>query len=205
MKTTVISLLAILMMGTTKAQLAEFLDFGIKTGINYNTLKSKNLKSTIQSDWHLGAYIQLRGKKFGLGAEAIMDRGTYELKNLVVDAYNRKYLGDTSENSAMLRLHKFQLPIYMLYKASIFWLQLGVLYELNLSLKDRQEYIKEARELFQNSYPSLLTGVWLDVTKKINVGIRYQISLEKINSELLRTQWHSREAQLHLGIGLGRM
>ncbi len=201
-----VSLLTLLCLGTAllcHGQMAQKIQYGIKTGINYNKLKGSKFESSLQSDWHLGGYIQLRGQKLGVGVETIFDRGTYELKNLIVDAYNYKYMGDTSTNNAMLRVHKFQLPIYLLYKFSIFDLMAGMVYELNLDLKDRQKMIRDVEDCFQNSYPSGLLGVWLDVTPKVSVGARYQISLQNINSENLSTRWRSREIQLHLGIGLG--
>ncbi len=184
---------------SSQAQLAQELHIGIKTGINYNKLKGSGFSSTTQSDWHLGGYAQLRGQKLGIGLEAILDRGTYELKNIVTEALKQQS-DDSSMQSAMLRTHKLQVPIYLMYKYSIVHLMLGAVYELHLSLKDRQQMIADAQSNFRNSYPSLMTGVWLDITKRINIGARYQFSLQNINTENIRSRWNSREAQLHFGI-----
>ncbi len=189
----------------TKAQnantsyLSEF-QFGIKAGINYNELKGENFESAMQQDWHLGMYLQLRGEKMGLGIEAIYDRSRYELKDMVVDAANYHFLGDTSSNNAMLQAHKFQLPIYLMYKVSFVQLMAGAVYEMNIHFKDKEGFIEDTKQSFESNFPSGMIGIWIDVTKKINIGGRYLFGLENVNTSNWDNNWRSREAQVHLGI-----
>ncbi len=202
MKTLITTLLLTFCTVCAHAQLAEQVHYGIKAGINYNELKGENFKSAMQKDWHLGFYFQMRGQKMGLGLEAVYDRGIYELRDMAVDAANYHYLGDTSSNNAMLQVHKFQLPMYLMYKLSVFQLMAGVVYEMNIHFRDKEEFIADTKQSFQNNYPSGMLGVWLDVTKKINIGGRYLFGLQNVNTSNWDNNWRSREAQVHLGIRL---
>ncbi len=176
------------------------IQYGIKAGINYNELKGKNFESAYQSDWHLGGYLHLRGEKLGLGIEAIYDKGRYEMRNLVLDAAQYHLIGDTSSSNAMLQVQKFQIPLYLMYKISVFHLMLGAVYEMNLHMKDSEEMITDFKSGFENNYPSLMGGIWLDLTSKLNIGARYQMGIEDVNTAAWNSEWRSREIQIHVGL-----
>ncbi len=186
----------------TSAQVAHQIQFGVKAGINYSKLHGSDFESVMQSDWHLGGYMHLRGDRMGLGLEAIYDRGRYEMKNLIVDAVSYHYLGDTSSQNAMLQAHKFQIPIYLMYKISFMRAMFGIVQEINIHLRDREELIRDTESSFEDSYPSLLLGAWVDLTEKMNIGARYLVGIQNVNTSNWDARWRSREAQLHFGIKL---
>lgn len=199
MKSLKLILIGLVVAHSATAQLAQDFKLGLKTGINYNEIKGRNFKSSVNSDWHFGAFMQIRGKKWGLGVEGIYDRGKYELRDLIVDASLAGFLGDTSTNGPRFQAHKFQVPIYLMYKFSVFQLQLGGVYEGNLRFNDKENFLSDSKDIFKKKYHSIMGGLWVDVTKRISIGARYQMGLYKINSDEIDQQWRTRETQLHIG------
>ncbi len=180
-------------------------DFGPKLGINLSKLDGTSWDGGYKTNLLGGAFLSVHGNRFGVQVEGLFSQTTYITGKSFDSIYN-SYIaaGQDSLNRGQFRLSQFNIPVMAQVRIlSRVWLQVGAQYSGIVSVKSKEEFFEDAEKLFDKGSIAAIGGLWIDVTRRINVGARYVMGLSNINnkdfSDIPET-WKQRDIQLHLGL-----
>lgn len=207
-QTRILLLIAILILGTGSFARADdgsaasktSFNAGLKLGVNLSRLEGQSWEAGYKTNMLGGAYLALNGGRFGLQIEGLFSQTTYVTGSSFDEIY-KEYVqaGKDSLENGRFRLGYFNIPVLLQMRLlSRVWLQAGPQYSGNVSVKDLDNFVKDAESLFKNGTVSFVTGLTIDLTRHVNVGGRYVIGLTDIEDSGLES-WKQRDIQLHLG------
>ena len=97
------------------------------------------------------------------------------------------------------RLNYFNIPLIAQVRIlNRVWLQVGPQYSGIVSVEDKDEFVNDASQLFENGTISLIGGLWVEMTRHLNAGARYVLGLSDLNKTDLES-WKQRDLQIHIG------
>ncbi len=177
---------------------------GPKLGINLSKLDGQSWDGGYKTNLLGGAFLSVHGNRFGAQIEGLFSQTTYVTGSGFDTIYNQ-YInaGKDSLTNATFRISYFNIPVMAQVRIlSRVWLQVGAQYSGVVSVKDKDEFLKDAESLFNKGSIAAVGGLWIDVTKRINVGARYVMGLSNLNEDYdkVAETWKQRDVQIHLGL-----
>lgn len=173
---------------------------GPKIGMNFSKLDGESWESGYQTNLLGGVWISVHGERFGIQVEGLFSQTTYTTGQDFDEIY-KQYLeaGKDSLQNGMFRLNYFNIPVLAQIKLiNRIWLQVGPQYSGLVSVKDVDNFVKDAESLFKSGTISLVTGLHIDLTRHLNIGGRYVIGLSDVENTGMES-WKQRDIQVHLG------
>lgn len=174
---------------------------GLKAGVNLAKLNGDNWEGGYKAGLLGGAYLGVKGKHLGLQVEGIFSQGNYITSTTFYDGYRQFYnnIGD-SVKEGNFRVNYLSIPV--LVTLNLFrrvQLQLGPQYSGVVSVNDKDELLKDAKSLFHNGTVEGVGGLWLNVSRHLNAGVRYVVSFSDLNETNVKDKWDAHSLQLHIG------
>jgi hypothetical protein len=179
-----IFLLLCMAMFTNIMSKAQVFHGGLRTGLQFNQLNALGWQNNYQTSPFFGMYANVGNKRIALHVEA-----NYTNQKSVTDTSFKglyaQYMNNLidSAKAGSFKFTKLQVPVMLNFKFnSKFWLQFGAVYTNAVSVVDVNNFVKTSNTIFKTNDIALSGGLWLNVTKKINVSARYSQSLSDINN-----------------------
>jgi hypothetical protein len=179
-------------------------DFGPKIGINLSKIDGQNWDGGYKTNLLGGVFLSVHGSRFGVQAEGLFSQTTY-ITGPNFDSIYHAYVnaGIDSGMKGSFRISYFNIPVMAQVRIlSRVWMQVGLQYSGVVSVEDKDQFLKDAEALFDHGTISAVGGLWIDVTKRINVGARYVMGLSNLNDQYDKVpeSWKQRDIQLHIGL-----
>ena len=177
---------------------------GLKVGLNLAMLNGEQWENGYRANALGGVFARLHNGRFGVQAEAFFSQSSYTTGKGFKIAYDSLLIPfKDSLKKGTFRVSYLNIPLMVQVKlVSRVWLQLGVQYSGVVSVKDQDEFVKDAGDLFKHSTVSGVGGVWLDLPFHINAGARYVLSFSDTNKPDIEGSWKQRNIQFHIGLTL---
>ncbi|MBS1588777.1 MAG: PorT family protein [Bacteroidetes bacterium] len=186
-------------------------DLGIKLGANFSNINGKYWENGYKANLLGGAYLGINGRRVGIQLEAVYTQATFVTGNQFTDIY-KDFLqtGKDSIKGGNFRVNYITVPLLLNIRFfSHATIQLGPQFSGVMSVQDKDEMIKDASKLFNNSWDGVI-GLWIKLPAHLNFGVRYIIGLSNINKldgtnsnkQQINDAWQQRALQLHLGYSI---
>lgn len=187
------------------------IDLGIKFGANFSNINGKYWENGYKANLLGGAFLGVNGKRLGVQLEGIFSQATY----VTGEKFNEIYqdilqTGKDSIKGGSFKVNYLSVPVLLNIKLfSRATIQLGPQFSGVVSVKDKDELVHDAGELFKGSWDGVI-GLWLNLPARINVGARYVIGLSNINNydgktsnnQKIDDAWQQRTLQVHIGYSI---
>ena len=176
---------------------------GPKIGLNLSKLDGTSWDGGYKTNLLGGAWLSVHGERFGAQIEGLFTQTTYVTGNSFDSVYHQ-YIeaGKDSVKNGRFMLSYFNIPVMAQVRIlSRVWLQVGVQYSGVVSVKDKDAFVKDAESLFNSGSFAGVGGLWIDVSRHLNMGARYVIGLSNMNEQYdkVAESWKQRNIQIHLG------
>lgn len=177
--------------------------FGPKIGVNLSKMDGENWDGGYKTNLLGGLALGVHGERFGVQAEGLFSQTTY-VTGRNFDSIYRQYIvaGKDSLQQGRFRVSYFNIPVMAEVRIlSRVWLQVGAQYSGVVSVRDMDEFVKDAESLFTKGSISAVGGLHIEMTKHINAGARYVMGLSNVNDnyDSVPESWKQRNIQLHIG------
>lgn len=183
-------------------------DLGVKLGANFAKLNSDSWDKGYKAGFLGGIYSGIHTKKIGLQVEALFNQARYTTTG--TEFYNAykgipgffKNAADSAVNGT-INVNYVSIPILLHVKfIGNSWLQLGPQFSSVLSVKDKDDLLKDAKGMFKSGDISGVIGIWLNLPLNLNVGARYIIGFSDLDNTTVSQSWKSRTIQIHIGYNI---
>lgn len=174
---------------------------GPKLGVNLSKLNGTSWDGGYKTNLLGGAWLSLHGKRFGVQLEGLFSQTSY-VTGPGFDSVYYQYIraGKDSLQSGKFQVSYFNIPLMVQVKIlNRVWLQVGPQYSGVVSVRDVDEFTKDAESLFSKGALSGAGGLWIEMTRHLNAGVRYVIGLTDINETAVSESWKQRDVQIHIG------
>jgi Outer membrane protein beta-barrel domain len=192
---------------------AQQVHTGVRAGLNFNQIDALGWQYKYETTPFAGIYANVSGGRLGLHVEALYTNQSIttdtSFKNLYSKYYNN--ILDSAKNGSFT-FTKLQVPVLLNFKfSSKFWLQFGAMFSNNTSVVDKTSLIKTSDAIFKSNDVSLSGGLWVGITKRINVSGRYTQNMTDIsnlktitasNPNINLSSWKNQQVQLGIGFQL---
>ena len=179
---------------------------GIKGGANFSRMSGNTWTGGYRSGIHGGAFFSAGVKKIGGQIEAIYSTATFTAQgdrlynlNKITPVLND--LKDTASGSTgSFSASYINIPILLnlkLFGNAI--IQLGPQYTTQISINDKDNFVKDADNFLNTSNVSGVVGLWLKLPLKLNAGVRYTFGLSDLNGMPNNETWKNNTIQVHVG------
>ncbi len=176
---------------------------GPKLGLNLSKLDGANWDGGYKTNLLGGAWLSVHGERFGAQIEGLFSQTTYVTGNSFDSVYHQYIAaGKDSIKNGRFMLSYFNIPVMGQVRIlSRVWLQLGVQYSGVVSVKDKDAFVKDAESLFSSGSFAGVGGLWIDVSRHLNMGARYVVGLSNMNEQYdkIAESWKQRNIQIHIG------
>jgi hypothetical protein len=204
------SLLAICFIVNASAQKVQT---GVRAGLNFTQIDALGWQANYQTTPFAGIYANISGGRLGLQIEALYTNQSLvtdtSFKNLYTTYYNN--ILDSAKNGSFT-FTKLQVPVLLNFKfSSKFWIQFGAMFSNNISVVDKTSLVKTTDAIFKSQDVSLSGGLWVGLTKRINVSGRYTQNMTDLNNlknisatnpNINFSAWKNQQVQLGVGFRL---
>ncbi len=178
------------------------LTFGPKIGVNLSKLDGESWDGGYKTNLLGGAWLGLLGSRFGIQIEGLFSQTTYVTGQDFNSIY-KQYIqaGKDSLKGGSFRVNYFNIPLLVQVRIlNRVWLQLGPQYSGVVSIKDKDEFVRDASALFSKGSVSGVAGLWIDMTRHLNLGARYVQGFSNMSDVSdISEKWKMRDVQIHLG------
>ena len=209
MKRTIILLVALAFIGTTVS--AQFIKFGVKTGVNFSKLKFDDIRDIEVGniDYKLSEDENFTGFHIGVMSR-IKIFAAYLQPELYFNTSGGKVLleemAGTAEHVKKIKYNKIDLPILVGGKLGFLRLNAGPVASVILSTdSELTEIIPEMETLSKNASLGFQAGAGFDLFKTLTFDFRYEGGLSKVGDKLsLDNQdfaFDSRASKFMLSVG----
>jgi hypothetical protein len=196
---------AVLFSGTVLAQDLPVLNrihvaVGPKIGVNLSKMDGQSWEGGYKTNLLGGVFLAIHGNRFGIQAEGLFSQTSY-VTGPSFDTIYKQYIqaGKDSLNGGQFRLSYFNIPLMAQVRIlNRVWLQVGPQYSGVVSVRDKDEFVKDAEQLFHSGTISAVGGLWIEMTRHLNAGARYVMGLSNINKTDIES-WKQRDVQIHIG------
>ena len=176
------------------------ISLGLKGGVNLSKLDGQSWEGGYKTNLLGGAWLAVHGSRFGVQVEGLFSQTSY-ITGPGFDTIYHQYLqaGKDSLTSGQFRVDYFNIPLIAQVRIlNRVWLQVGPQFSGIVSIKDKDEFVKDAALLFENGTISVVGGLWVEMTRHLNAGARYVMALSDFNKTDLES-WKQRDIQIHIG------
>jgi hypothetical protein len=175
---------------------------GPKIGLNLSKLDGQSWDGGYKTNLLGGAWLGVIGSRFGIQIEGLFSQTTYTTGQDFNTIY-RQYIqaGKDSLKGGAFRVNYFNIPLLAQIRIlNRVWLQIGPQYSGIVSVKDKDNFVKDATGLFSSGSVSGVAGLWIDVTRHLNIGARYVQGFSNLSDvKDVSEKWKMRDVQVHLG------
>jgi hypothetical protein len=187
-------------------------DLGLKVGANFSNINGTHWESGYKANFLGGVFLGVNGPKLGVTVEGLFTQSTFVTGKGFYGLYKDAYrTAADSAKSGSFKVNYISIPVLLNIKLfSRATIQLGPQFSGVASVKDRDELLNDAQELFKGGFDGVI-GVQLSLPAHLNVGARYIIGLSNINKGDGTTNnagiqiddaWKQRSLQLHIGYSI---
>lgn len=197
---------------------AQKLDIGlgVKAGANFSQINGKYWENGYKANFLGGVFLAVNGKRLGGQIEGIFSQSTYNTGQGFYDIYHDFYnnVKDSAKQGSM-QVNYLSIPVLLnirLFSRAI--IQLGPQYSGVVSVNDKDELLKDAKDLFKSGSLDGVVGLWIDLPARFNIGARYIFGLSNINKvdettvsngttgQQIDDSWKQRTLQVHIGYSI---
>lgn len=177
---------------------AQHLQFGVKLGANLSRLNGDNWEGGYKTNLLGGLEAGIYGKRFGISAEALFSQSTYETGDNFHDLYKQYYNNAfDSLKHGSFRVSYLNIPVLANVKLiERVWLQVGPQYSGVVGIKDKDELVHDAKELFKSGTVSGVAGLRVNLPFHLSAGVRYVFGLSDINKQSVGDTWRQSNIQI---------
>lgn len=193
------------LLGTAaKAQIAPDINLGIKVGGNFNQIDGKYFENGYKANLLAGAYASVNWLTFGGQVEAFFTQATYTTGNNFYEGFKSVYNNARdSAKGGSFRVSYLTIPVLANFNLiPRVRIQAGPQFSGVVSVKDKDNLVRDAKKLFESNDIAGVVGVWVDLPAHLNVGARYVFGFKDINASNVGDSWKNRTLQLHIGYQL---
>jgi hypothetical protein len=188
------------------------LDAGLKVGANFSNINGKYWENGYKANFLAGAFAAVSGPKFGVQLEALFSQSTYTTGNGFYEVYKDFYTNAVdSAKKGSFKVNNLSIPVLLNVKlVPMVAIQLGPQFTSVMSASDKENIIKDPKELFKSSWDGVI-GLQLNLPFKINIGARYIIGLSDVNKNQgkltnsgsqINDAWKNKTLQVHIGYAI---
>lgn len=179
---------------------------GIKGGMNFARMSGNTWTGGYRSGIHGGAFFSAGIKKIGGQIEAIYSNATFtaqgdRLYNLnKIDPILNNLTDSTKGINGSFSASYLSIPVLLnlkLFGNAV--IQLGPQYTAQISIDDKDNFVKDSDNFFSSSNVSGVVGLWLKLPLKLNAGVRYTFGLSDLNGMPASETWKLNTIQIHVG------
>jgi hypothetical protein len=173
---------------------------GPKIGVNLSKVDGQSWDGGYKTNLLGGIWLAVHGNRFGIQVEGLYSQTSY-ITGPGFDTIYKQYIqaGKDSLQNGQFRLSYFNIPIMAQVRIlNRVWLQVGPQYSGVVSIRDKDEFVKDAEQLFHQGTISVVGGLWIEMTRHLNAGARYVMALSDFNKTDLES-WKQRDVQIHIG------
>ncbi len=173
---------------------------GPKIGLNLSKVDGTSWEAGYKTNLLLGAWLAVNGSRFGVQVEGVFSQTSY-ITGAGFDTIYHQYVqaGKDSLTNGRFRLNYFNIPLIVQVRIlNRVWLQVGPQYSGVVSVEDKDQFVNDASQLFENGTISVIGGLWVEMTRHLNAGARYVLGVSDLNKTDLES-WKQRDLQIHLG------
>lgn len=184
------------------------LGIGVKGGLNLNKTKGEGLTAQYKTDPHVGLFCYLNKSRLGLHIESMWTQNHITTDTSFRGIY-KQYVNQIIDSLQVgtFRFSTIALPLLVNIKfAEFLWLQVGPQFNANISVTDKNNWVKSGLQIIAQQQYHAVAGVWIQLggdspLLKVNLGARFMMSLNNLNALNESLPWKNQQIQLHLGIG----
>lgn len=178
---------------------------GPKIGLNLSKLDGQTWDGGYKTNMLGGAWVGIVGSRFGVQIEGLFSQTTYVTGNDFNTIY-KNYIrsGQDSLKNGAFRVSYFNIPVIAQMRIlNRVWLQVGPQYSGVVSVKDKDEFVNDAKGLFDSGSFSGIAGLWIDVTRHLNMGARFVQGFSNMTAKDVYKEVNEkakmRDIQIHIG------
>ncbi|PZF72415.1 outer membrane beta-barrel protein [Taibaiella soli] len=180
------------------------LQLGIKAGVNLSKLNGDNWDGGYKTNLLGGVEAGFYGPHIGISAEAFFNQSSYVTGDNFHDIYHQYYnnVGDSLKQGTF-RVSYMSIPVLFNFKLlNLLWVQVGPQFNGVVGVKDVNNIVHDAKDLFKGGDISGVAGVRLNLPFHLSVGARYVFGLTELNAQSVGDSWKQRNIQIHLTYNL---
>lgn len=188
---------------TKKAKFLPKIYAGVKFGANFSYLSGKDWSNGVKSNMLGGGFAGIRGLGFGVQAEGLFEQSEYTSGSNFYNLYHNYYNNiSDSLKKGTFRVNKLCLPLLLQFRvARLFWVQTGVQFYGIVSVRDYNELVKDAKQLFRSGNTAGLLGVTMRIGNA-DLGGRMIFDFKNLNNVNTPDVWKQYMMQFHVGVKL---
>ena len=195
------ALLFLLFAGGTPLAQAQKVKFGIKAGASFTQLSGESWDSETRANALGGIFLRSEGARFSLQGEAVLSQGAYT--TTTVRAFPLAFYNNLQDSlkQGRFRVNYLSIPVLIGVKvAGPLWLQAGPQFSSIVGVNDKDELVKDAKDIFKSGSIDAVGGLWLNLGRHVNAGARVVFGLSNIrDAQGAGESWRQRAYQVHLG------
>lgn len=186
---------------TKKSKVLPKLYSGIKFGANFSYLSGKNWDNGVKSNMVGGLFAGVKGVGLGAQIEALFEQSDYTSGSNFYNLY-KNYYNNISDSlkKGNFRVNKLCLPVLVQMRmARLVWLQAGVQFYGIVNVKDNDELIKDAKQLFKTGNTAGIIGTTMHIGNA-DIGARIIFDFQNLNNVTSLEVWKQYMFQAHVGV-----
>jgi hypothetical protein len=186
---------------TKKSKVLPKLYSGIKFGANFSYLSGKNWDNGVKSNMVGGLFAGIKGVGLGAQIEALFEQSDYTSGSNFYNLY-KNYYNNISDSlkKGNFRVNKLCLPVLVQMRmARLVWLQAGVQFYGIVNVKDNDELIKDAKQLFKTGNTAGIIGTTMHIGNA-DIGARIIFDFQNLNNVTSLEVWKQYMFQAHVGV-----
>lgn len=190
-----------------KSVLPIKVDLGLKFGANFSSIKGDEWQTKNNLGFHGGAFVGIRRNKIGAQGEVLFSQVQYTgngvkfynaMKATSNTNNNYNNPGDSTKNGSFAVTY-LSIPVLFQYKiAGPIWIQLGPQFSSMIGVKDKDNLLKDAKQVFKSGDVSGIIGLQANIVG-LRIGARYNLGFSDVSVSSVSNAWKQRTIQLYLG------
>ncbi|RYZ53221.1 MAG: PorT family protein [Sphingobacteriales bacterium] len=205
-------LLALVLFGSLELKAQKLgIDLGLKVGANFSQISGDYWENGYKANLLGGVFLGVNGPKLGVQIEGIFSQSTYVagqgFNELYSDYFN---MGKDSIQGGSFKVNYLSIPLLLNIKLfPMVKIQAGPQYSGVVGVKDKEQLLKDATELFKSGSFDGVVGISVDFPARISAGARYIVGLSNINEQdgaaaagQVSDAWRQKSLQVHVGYRL---
>lgn len=175
---------------------------GLKAGVNFDQTQGSHLDGSFDGYFIGGGFVGIKMNKVKVQGELLFSQNTIATG----DNFKSAFFQYLSTNGQQLRNGEFKMdelsiPIFVAYNLipKFLWLEAGPQYTSIISIKNKDDFIRDTKDVFKSGYLSGLVGVSLNLPLHLTLGGRYIFGLSDRNNTEVSDRWRTNQYQITLG------
>lgn len=178
---------------------------GLRVGLNLDNTSGDDIENKFHAFFLGGIYAGIKFEKISIQAEGYFTQTRVSAGDNFGNAF-KNYLkqGATNVKDGDFKMNELSIPVLVGFKvAPRLWLQAGPQFTSVVSIKDKDDLLKETKDVFKSGYVSGVVGAWVDLPFHLNASARYIFGISDRNSaDDVPATWRTSHIQLSVGLKL---